>query len=257
VTVAERAGRADRDGRPLWQQVLDDLERRIAAGEFADRFPTDRELTDRYEVSRHTVREAVRHLRARGLVDRHRGRGSFLSGQVQQPLGSLYSLFEAVEQQGLEQRSEVLRFDEVHDEDVARRLGRRRDARLVRLDRLRFAGDDPLALDRVWLPAAIGRVLRGVDLSRTSLYEQLHERADVRITGVDETIEPVLPDTDARELLQLEADEALLRVQRLGWSGDRPVECRTTLVRGRRFVYTSSWRAEGATANGGRFTAAP
>jgi GntR family transcriptional regulator len=236
VTVTERAGR---DARPLWQQVLDDLERRIAAGEFAERFPTDRELTDRYEVSRHTVREAVRHLRARGLVDRHRGRGSFLSGQVQQPLGSLYSLFEAVEQQGLEQRSEVLRFDE------------------VRLDRLRFAGDDPLALDRVWLPAAIGRTLRGVDLSRTSLYEQLDERADVRVTGVDETIEPVLPDADARELLRLEADEALLRVQRLGWSGDRPVECRTTLVRGRRFVYTSSWREGGAAAKGGRFKAAP
>lgn len=247
----------DRDGRPLWQQVLDDLERRIAAGEFADRFPTDRELTDRYEVSRHTVREAVRHLRARGLVDRHRGRGSFLSGQVQQPLGSLYSLFEAVEQQGLEQRSEVLRFDEVRDEDVARRLGRRRDARLVRLDRLRFAGGEPLALDRVWLPQAIGRSLRGVDLSRTSLYEQLAERADVRITGVDETIEPVLPDDDARDLLELERDEALLRVQRLGWSGDRPVEHRTTLVRGRRFVYTSSWREEGAAVNGGRFTAAP
>jgi GntR family transcriptional regulator len=248
---------ADRGGRPLWQQVLDDLERRIAAGEFADRFPTDRELTDRYEVSRHTVREAVRHLRARGLVDRHRGRGSFLSGQVQQPLGSLYSLFEAVEQQGLEQRSEVLRFDEVRDEDVARRLGRRRDARLVRLDRLRFAGGEPLALDRVWLPQAIGRSLRGVDLSRTSLYEQLAERADVRITGVDETIEPVLPDDDARDLLELERDEALLRVQRLGWSGDRPVEHRTTLVRGRRFVYTSSWREEGAAVNGGRFTAAP
>jgi GntR family transcriptional regulator len=246
----------ERDGRPLWQQVLDDLEQRIAAGEFADRFPTDRELTEHYEVSRHTAREAVRHLRARGLVDRHRGRGSFLSGQLQQPLGSLYSLFQAVEQQGLEQRSEVLRFDEERDEQVARRLGRRRDARFVRIDRLRYAGDDPLALDRVWLPLSLGRTLRGVDLTRTSLYGELDARADVRITGVDETIEPLLPDADARELLQLEPDEALLRVQRLGWSGDRPVECRTTLVRGRRFVYTSSWHEAGAAANGGRFTPA-
>jgi hypothetical protein len=35
------------------------------------------------------------------------------------------------------------------------------------------------------------------------------------------------------------------------------VEHRTTLVRGRRFVYTSSWREEGAAVHGGRFTAAP
>ena len=45
---------------PLWQQVLDDLERRIEAGDIVDRFPTDRELTEHYGVSRHTVREAVR-----------------------------------------------------------------------------------------------------------------------------------------------------------------------------------------------------
>jgi DNA-binding GntR family transcriptional regulator len=37
---------------PLWQQVLDDLERRIDRGEIVDRFPTDRELTEEYGVSR-------------------------------------------------------------------------------------------------------------------------------------------------------------------------------------------------------------
>jgi GntR family transcriptional regulator len=245
----------DEPGRPLWQQVLEDLDRRIADGEIVDRFPTDRELTEHYGVSRHTVREAVRHLRARGLVDRHRGRGSFLTDdRLRQPVGSLYSLFRAVEDQGLEQRSEVVRFDEVRDEAVARRLGRRRDARLVRIERLRFADGEPLALDSVWLPASIGRALHGVDLTHTSLYEQLSVRAGVRVSAVDETLEPVVPDPDARALLALEDGEALFRVQRLGWADDRPVECRITLVRGRRFVYTSSSRDEGSAAGG--FTAA-
>lgn len=240
--------------QPLWQQILADLERRIADGEIADRFPTDRELTEHYEVSRHTAREAVRHLRARGLVDRHRGRGSFLtSEQLRQPLGSLYSLFEAVEEQGLVQRSEVLRFDETRDEVIARRLGRRRDITLMRLERLRLAGGEPLALDSVWLPVAIGRKLRGVDFSRTSLYEQLAEQAGTTITGVDETIEPATADDDARALLHLGDDEALFRVQRVGWSGEEAVECRVTLVRGSRFVYTSSWRDDGR-AVAGRFT---
>lgn len=245
----------DTEQRPLWQQVLTDLERRIAEGEIVDRFPTDRELVDEYAVSRHTVREAVQRLRARGLVERHRGRGSFVRpDQLQQPVGTLYSLFRAVEDQGLEQRSEVVRFDEVRDEAVARRLGRRRDARLVRIERLRFADGQPLALDSVWLPASIGRALQDVDLTHTSLYEQLSARAGVRVTAVDETLEPVVPDPDARALLALEDGEALFRVQRLGWADDRPVECRITLVRGRRFVYTSSSRDEGAAAGG--FTAA-
>ena len=67
---------------PLWRQVLDDLERRLADGEIADRFPTDRELVEHYDVSRHTVREAVDRLKARGVIQRERGRGP---GQQRDP----------------------------------------------------------------------------------------------------------------------------------------------------------------------------
>lgn len=241
LPVAERTGRA----RPLWQQVLDDLERRIASGDIVDRFPTDKELTEQYGVSRHTVREAVRRLRARGLVDRHRGRGSFLNDpRMTQPLGGLYSLFRAVEERGLEQHSEVIALERVRDTDAAAQLGLPPRAELVRLERVRYAGDDPLALDSVWMPADIGRHLLEVDFRRTGLYDELHARAGVRITAVDETLEPLVPGDDARRVLRLDDDEALLRVRRLGRSGDRPIECRVTLIRGQRFLYTSSWQAD-------------
>lgn len=227
---------------PLWQQVLSDLERRIASGDIVDRFPTDRELTEHYGVSRHTAREAVRRLRARGLVDRQRGRGSFLNDdRLTQPLGGIYSLFRAVEDRGLTQRSEVLALGPANDADAATRLGLEPEADLVRVERLRFADDEPLALDSVWLPADIGRHLLDVDLTRAALYEQLRERAGITITEATETLEPIIPDEDARTVLNLDRDEALLRVRRLGHSGDRPVECRLTLLRGQRFLYTSSW----------------
>jgi GntR family transcriptional regulator len=235
----------DQASHPLWQQVLEDLERRIAAGDIVDRFPTDRELTEHYGVSRHTVREAVRRLRARGLVDRHRGRGSFLNeARLTQPLGSLYSLFRAVEEQGLEQRSEVLALERTRDADAAARLGLPPKAELVRIERLRLAGGLPLALDSVWLPVDVGRHLLDVDLTRTALYDELQGRAGIRITAADETIEPLIPDANARSLLDLDDDEALLRVRRLGRHLDRPVECRVTLIRGQRFLFTSSWRAD-------------
>ena len=242
---------------PLWQQVLDDLEQRIAEGDITERFPTDRELTDRYGVSRHTVREAVRRLRARGLVDRHRGRGSVLnSDRLTQPLGGLYSLFRAVEEQGLDQRSEVLGLDVVQDAEAAGRLELPEAAELVRLERLRFAGEDPLAVDVVYLPVDIGQPLFGVDLSRTALYDQLAQHVDTRITSVDESLEPVVPGAHERRLLRLAPDEALFRVRRLGRSGDRPVECRVTLIRGQRFLYTSSWRADGHPDGATAFAAA-
>lgn len=234
---------------PLWQQVLTDLERRIDTGDITDRFPTDKELTEHYGVSRHTVREAVRRLRARGLVERHRGRGSFVKeAELSQPLGGVYSLFRAVEEHGLEQRSDVLALETDRDPLAAARLGLPPRAELVRLDRLRYAGDEPLALDSVWLPADIGRHLLDVDFSRTALYDELRTRVGVTITAVHETLEPVVADDEAHELLALEDDEALLRVRRLGYADDRPVECRITLIRGGRFAYTSSWTTNAAPA---------
>lgn len=232
-------------GRPLWQQVLEDLERRIHTGEIVDRFPTDRELTEQYGVSRHTVREAVRRLRARGLVERQRGRGSFLNdARLTQPLGGLYSLFRAVEERGLEQRSEVVALEVTRDAQAASQLELPADTDLVHLERRRLVGDEPLAIDRVWLPTDVGLPLLDVDFHRTALYDELRERAGLVVTAVDETLEPLLPDADTRSLLDLDDDEALLRVTRLGRSGDRPVEYRITLIRGQRFLYTSSWRAD-------------
>ena len=62
---------------PLWAQLEAELRRRVEAGEFDEGFfPTDLELTEAYDVSRHTVREAVRHLNKTGLLKRERGRGT-------------------------------------------------------------------------------------------------------------------------------------------------------------------------------------
>jgi GntR family transcriptional regulator len=235
--------------RPLWQQVLDDLERRIAAGDIVDRFPTDKELTEHYGVSRHTVREAVQRLRSRGLVDRHRGRGSFLNeGVLTQPLGGLYSLFRAVEEAGLEQRSEVRFLGLAHDAEVAARLELPADAELVRLERLRYAGAEPLALDETWLPADIGRPVLDVDLTHTALYDVLSELSALRLTAADETLTPIVPDAELAALLELEDLEGLLRVERLARSGARAVEFRITLLRGQRFRYSSAWRADDGAA---------
>lgn len=227
---------------PKWQQVLGDLEQRIARGDISGRFPTDQELVDRYGVSRHTVREAVRRLCARGLVERHRGRGSFVrEPELTQPAGTLYSLFRSVEALGLEQRSEVLVLDERTDPHAAAALGLPADEPLVHLARLRHAGNAPLATDTAWLPAAIARPLLEADFRRTALYDELERACGLRITGGDELIEARVPNAECRATLKLDAGEAVFRIERRGLSDDRPVEWRVTIIRGSRFALASQW----------------
>ena len=236
----------DRDSAlPLWAQVLADLRRRLAAGEFRRRFPGDDELTAHYGVSRHTVREAVRHLQAEGVVERGRGRGTFVrDGVIEQPLGALYSLFRSVEEQGFVQRSIVRRLEERQDEEAAAMLGLPPGAPLVHLERLRLADGAPIVLDSSWLPAALARPLLAVDFTHTALYQELHVRCGIRPDAGWERIRPVLPDPGQRGLLQVPARTPALAIERLATSQAAPVEWRHSLVRADRFSYVARWSAQ-------------
>ena len=235
----------DRDSAvPLWAQVLGDLRRRIAAGEFRSRFPGDEELRAEYGVSRHTVREAVRRLQAEGVVERGRGRGTYVRDRViEQPLGTLYSLFRSVEEQGYVQRSVVLRLEERTSEQAARVLGCGAADPLIYLERLRLADDEPVVLDSSWLPASLARPLLAVDFTRTALYRELHERCGVRPNAGWERIRPVLPGRDERVLLGVRSHSPVFAVERLACHDTLPVEWRNSMVRPDRFSYVARWSA--------------
>ncbi|AIA04141.1 GntR family transcriptional regulator [Streptomyces noursei] len=227
---------------PLWAQLRDDLRRRVEAGAFAEEFPAEHRLTGEYEVSRHTVREALRKLRADGLVIAERGRASRLDARrIHQPLGSLYSLFRDLEAQGVDQHSEVLRLERTADATVAGHLGLIPDAPLVVLERLRLADGEPLAHDTAYLPADLAEPLLGADFGHTSLYGELSRRCGVKVTGGRERIAPFLPDVRQAWLLGLADREAAFAIERLGRAGERVVEWRETVVRGDRFAFVAEW----------------
>jgi GntR family transcriptional regulator len=231
-----------RDPRPLWAQVLSDLERRLAEGEFDERFPGDLDLMDDYEVSRHTVREAVRRIEQAGLLVRERGRGSFVVREVfEQPLGSLYSLFRSLEAGGHRQTS-VVRLREVRAEKApARRLGLHPKAPLFFLERVRLVDDEPLALDRAWLPLVLAEGLLETDFSHTALYDELWRVAQVRPVRGSELIRPVVPTTAERRILGVEEGVAAFLIERRTESVDGPMEWRESLVRGDRYGFRQHW----------------
>jgi GntR family transcriptional regulator len=240
-------------GQPLWVQLLADLRRRLAEGEFTASFPGELALVDEYAVSRHTVREALRDLRAEGIVTAARGHKPRLAPpEVEQPLGALSSLFSAVEARGIEQRS-LVRFLEIrHDGVVATRLGLEESTPLVYLERLRLAGHEPLALDRVWLPASLAAPLLSVDFTYTALYTELLSHCGIRLTGGREQVRAVVPNQGEIRLLRVPPRVALLAVERTGCLHGRPVEHRHTLVRGDRFAVTADFQGRNVTVSAGR-----
>lgn len=236
-----------RSPTPLWAQLADELQDRVGSGEFSQRFPTDEELVRDYEVSRQTVREAVRRLREAGVVERQRGRGSFLRQppSLEQPVAAFYSLAQSITRRGLAERSEVLSFSLSHSEEAAGQLELPPDAELMLIERLRFAGDEPLALDRSWLPAEVAEGLAEAALASGSLYALLYEQKGLRVTGGRERIRAVRSDAATARLLRLPSHEAGLVVERLALAGTRAIEWRVSTYRGDRFSFTADWTNPG------------
>ncbi len=231
---------------PLWAQLHQDLVRRLAAGAFEAGFPGELELVATYDVSRHTVREAVRRLRQSGLVDSSRGRGSRVRREpIEQPLGGLYSLYREVEARGMVQRSAVLAQRKEQCPDAAANLGLDADTAFFHLERVRYADDVPLAHDRVWLPATDAAALLDADFTRAALYDELAARTGLRLTHGEERIGAVVPTPAQRSLLAVPRGVACFAVERTGRVGTRPVEFRRTLVRGDRWSVVATWSPQG------------
>ena len=241
---------------PLWAQLEAELRRRLNLGEFDDGFPTDAQLVSRYGVSRHTVREAIRHLNKTGVLRRERGRGTVVNrAEFEQPLGGLYSLFASIEAAGVEQTSIVLELERRSDPTAANNLGRPEDEELFYLERIRCAGDAPLAVDRAWMPLQIAEPLLDADFSHTALYDELERIGSARPNQGWERLTPILPSFADRDRLELKRNDAAFFLERLGKRDERTIEWRTTTIRGDRYRFVADWST--TAASGLPFTARP
>lgn len=231
---------------PLWAQTLADLQRRVAEGEFAEGVPPERELIAEYGVSRHTMRYAIGQLQSAGIVERGRGKGTFVTRRpIEQPTGILYSLFRSVEEQGFVQRSHVLDLGTRADANVAERLGLTAKAKLVYLHRVRFADDVPIAVDELWLPHSIAAPILEADFAHTSLYNELESRCGIKPGAGNERISPTIPTSTESDLLAITPGEPAFLIERTTEFRGVPLEWRRTIVRGDHFAFVTTWDAAG------------
>ena len=235
------------DPLPLWAQVCADLRRRIDSGEFVAGFPGELSLTEEYEVSRHTIREALRVLRGEGVLRSQRGRPTIVEPTVyRQSLGTLSSLFDSVAAQGATPRSDVLRLATTVNASVCADLGLPEATELVVIERLRYADDQPIAHDISWLPADVARPLLERDLSHAALYAEL-QALGIAIDGGSERVTAERAPRHIADLLRLPADAPVLYLERRATSQGRAIEWRETHVRADRFSLEAEWSSTGST----------
>jgi DNA-binding GntR family transcriptional regulator len=166
---------------PLYFQVSRQIEAAIERGDLepGDRLENEIRLADRWGLSRPTMRRAIEELVDKGLLVRRRGIGTqVVHGRVKRKV-ELTSLFDDLTREGRKPSTELLVHErEPASDGVAERLGVPAGTEVVRLERLRRSGGEPLAVMRNWLPVNVAGGFSSEQLTARGLYEL------IRGTGV-------------------------------------------------------------------------
>lgn len=219
---------------PRYEQLYRHLLAAITSGEMAaqSQLPPERELAEIAEVSRVTVRKAVAQLVEDSLLEQRRGAGTFVRApnpKMEHSLSALMSFTEYMRQRGKTSTSRILQrviAPPSPDEQIA--LGLSGSETLSRVERLRFADDVPMALERSSLPRDI---LPDPDMVDVSLYDVLRARNMAPTRAVQRITAVNLGGEDAR-LLNLNDGAAVLRIDRTAYlPSGRPIEFTRGLYR--------------------------
>jgi GntR family transcriptional regulator len=227
---------------PLHHQVYLDLTAALNAEEWraGDRLPPERELAERYGCSLITVRHALTELAREGRIERTRGRGTtVLAQRMDRDFAGSLSFAQEMQRRGMLAATRTITArEEPAREAAAAALGVGLGVPLVFLERLRLADEEPLLLERVWLPANRFPGLLSVDLERQSLYDVLAERYGAMVVRAREAIEPVLLGAREAALLARRPRTPALIVEGIAYTaGGEPVELARTFVRSDRTRY--------------------
>lgn len=167
--------------RPLYRQISDKLLEGIRGGKFpvGSFLPGELELINRYEASRHTIREALRVLEDMGLVKRQRGRGTLVISNLASPAfvqmvrspSELFSYPDSSQFRLLSDQRILA------DKTLARDLNCPVGEEWVQISGLRMLGDDglPICWADVYVIPEYGSIAQRLGGSSRPVYEMIAE----------------------------------------------------------------------------------
>jgi GntR family transcriptional regulator len=224
---------------PIYQQLNSQLRLLIASGEcgIGNKFLTERQICERYQVSRATANKALSNLVSEGLLEFRKGVGTFVRGRaLDYNLRALVSFTDKALAAGKRPGAEVLQFETVAArdvlDDVPDLLQVAASDLLYYVERLRLADGVPVILERRYVVAAYCPEMTADDL-RGSFYSLLVNRYRLPVEGADESIRAVNTRGSDARLLKLRDGAAGMLIRSVGYlSGNRPLWSERTLYRG-------------------------
>jgi GntR family transcriptional regulator len=209
---------------PMYRQIAEDLQRRIESGDLEQgaQLPTEIDLREQYEASRNTVRDALKWLITRGLVETRPGQGTFVVEKINPFVTTLTGnpslgggdenvyIAEVAASHRRSAISEPRVEIQLADRVVARNLRIEEGAQVVVRHQQRFIDNTPWSLQTSYYPMTLVET-GAVALIQATNIEQgtvayLAEACDIHQVGYRDTIAVRPPDENETRFFRVPAD---------------------------------------------------
>lgn len=224
---------------PKYQSVHDALVVTIEGLPAGTAMPTERELCQTYGVSRATVRQALGQLELEQRIYRRQGKGTFVARQKIEQRLELMSHTEGMRERGIVPSSKLIDVRRIPAGlDIGAQLDLSPKSEVLRIERLRLADGDPIAIEVLYLNADRFDGITAALSDNASLYQLLSSNYGVELASAEETIEAVIAEGRDAALLKCQPGMPLLMLSRrtLDTSG-QPTEFVRSLYRGDRYRF--------------------
>lgn len=227
---------------PVYQKLRDEFTRNIAEREWVpgEAIPPEQELARRTQASIGTVRKAIEVLVAEGLLERFQGRGTF----VRRPtFASPFRFFRFEKGTGERQvpTSRILSRTVVQaDSTTSSALQLEKNAKVIRLERLRLFDSDPVLIEHIWLPYERFKKFMDVNLDNLGnlLYAEYERECGMIVASAEETLTIDYATAAEAKRLGLETHAPVIAIERLAFDGARePLEFRRSRGPASKFRY--------------------
>ena len=230
--------------KPKYLQIKDYFEKKIEDNDYANdgRLPSEREISEKFGVSRMTARNAILELVKDGSVYRKGANGTFVS-QIKMkrnffPMGGLSM---HMKDSGIKDPvNKVLVFEKGEaDCYVSKLLDANIGTVYYHMLRLRSGNGEPLALDETYINGEYVKGLEKYDFSKTSLWQKLTEAGEHKIVRGSNNIEIYFFDSREGKLLNIKKGEPGFKVSNINYDKyGNVIEHSTTLYRGDMFMFS-------------------
>lgn len=226
----------------LYLEVYNTILQEILNSDYSENepLPSERYLSERYHVSRSTIRQALDKLNVDGYIYTIHGNGSFVKPQMfEQPLNKFYSFTDDLKSSNTQIENKIIDYTQIHlDRHMAKKLQYPEGTAFHKLTRLRLEKDYPLMIETTYLPKSR---IHNLDINylegNGSLYKYLADHYAFHADHAIETFRPILASPTERELLKLPPSIACTLLERFSYEDTFIIEYTKSIVRGDKYTF--------------------